>query len=61
MSVLLKLLAADKARDRRTGEIVALKRLRMERERDGQYQHVSSRSSLAVKENQRPCFLAAAV
>ena len=27
--------AADKARDRRTGELVALKRLRMERERDG--------------------------
>jgi hypothetical protein len=27
---------ADKARDRRTGEIVALKKLRMDRERDGE-------------------------
>lgn len=27
--------AADKARDKRTGELVALKKLRMERERDG--------------------------
>lgn len=26
---------ADKARDKRTGELVALKKLRMERERDG--------------------------
>jgi len=27
---------ADKARDKRTGELVALKKLRMERERDGE-------------------------
>jgi hypothetical protein len=28
-------LTADKARDRNTGEVVALKKLRMDRERDG--------------------------
>jgi len=28
-------IAADKARDRSTGEVVALKKLRMDRERDG--------------------------
>ena len=27
---------ADKARDKRTGELVALKKLRMEREREGE-------------------------
>ena len=31
----LYLLDADKARDRKTGEVVALKKLRMDRERDG--------------------------
>lgn len=34
-SLTLLVVSADKARDRTTGEIVALKKVRMERERDG--------------------------
>lgn len=58
----LPLRCADKARDRRTGEVVALKKLRMERERDGEYWRwwVGGRAASAALRSctsQQPCRL----
>ena len=47
------MLRADKAKDRRTGELVALKRLRMERERDGGWEGGGLRRATRSKPNAR--------